>query len=303
MTQKLIFYFKIFVFFLIGLFLSLYFLNFIFLAPPKVFVEGKIVSIRQGDSLRAISGILKEQNIIKSRVAFESFVIAFGGEKHLLPGDYLFESKTPVYEVARRMSFGKRNLLPIKVTIPEGFNINEIATLVSSKLPNFNQENFLNLAKEKEGYLFPDTYFFFNADDEVDVINIMSDYFDRKVIPLLPATYPEGEDPEEIKKQIIVMASIIEEEAKGDDDRALISGILWNRLSINMLLQVDAVPDTYKTKGLPAKPVSNPGLKAIQAALYPEASQYLFYLHGNDGKVHYAVTFTEHKKNISKYLK
>ena len=293
------FYLKAILFSFGGIFLLLYLLNFLFLAPPRDFIEGKIVSIEEGSSLRSISKDLKEQNIIKSRVVFESLVIAFGGEKHLLPGDYFFEQKLTVYQIAQRMSFGKRNLAPIKVTIPEGFSVSDIAIAMSEKLPNFNQENFLKLASPQEGYLFPDTYFFFKTDNEQDVLNLMSENFKKKFAPMSVLIESLGKN----EKDIIIMASIIEREAKGDVDRGIISGILWKRISINMPLQVDAAPITYKIKGLPESPIANPGLLAILATIYPESSPYLFYLHGNDGNVYYAKTFAEHRQNKIKYLR
>jgi UPF0755 protein len=70
-----------------------------------------------------------------------------------------------------------------------------------------------------------------------------------------------------------------------------------------MPLQVDAMPDTYKNKGLPNSPIGNPGLKAIEAAIHPQTSPYLYYLHDKNGNIYYAKTFTEHEVNIKKYLK
>ena len=102
---------------------------------------------------------------------------------------------------------------------------------------------------------------------------------------------------------LIIMASILEEEANGVDSPAVISGILWNRIKIGMPLQVDAVPSTYKTKGLPKAPVSNPGLAAIESAWKPKESKYLYYLHDKEGNIYFAKTFDEHRQNIRKYLK
>jgi len=103
------------------------------------------------------------------------------------------------------------------------------------------------------------------------------------------------------------MASLIEREGKGEirgqTDRVFISGILWKRLSMNMPLQVDAAPSTYKSRGLPEAPIANPGLESIKAALYPKSSPYLYYLHDKNGLIHYAKSFSEHRQNILKYLK
>ncbi len=287
------------IFYVFGIIFVLICFYFLFFSAPGNFPAGQILNIEQGASLRHISKDFQAKHIITSRIAFETFVIFYGGEKHIVPGDYLFENKTSVFEVARRISYGDHHLLPNKVTIPEGFNVSDISNAMSLKLPSFNKDKFLSEAKPKEGYLFPDTYFFFSTANEGDVLKAMSDNFDKKIKPILPEINSSGKS----EKDIITMASIIEREAKGDADRGVISGILWNRLSKDMPLQVDAAPETYKTKGLPSSPISNPGLEAIKAAIHPENSPYLFYLHDKNGIIHYAVNFTEHKKNIAKYLK
>ncbi|MES2023657.1 MAG: endolytic transglycosylase MltG [Patescibacteria group bacterium] len=269
---------------------------------PKNFPAGEIVNINEGVSLRFLSKDLEIKNIIKSRVAFETFVIMYGGEKHIAPGYYLFENKVSVFEVARRIVKGDRHLAPIKITIPEGYSISDIADTVAVKLPNFNKDKFLLETKNKinkEGYLFPDTYFFFVPSTEEDVINTMSDNFENKIKTLKNEIATSGKS----EKDIINMASIIEKEAKGDMDRGLISGILWKRVNKNMLLQVDAESSTYKIKGLPINPICNPGLDSIKSAIHPVNSDYLYYLHDKNGVAHYAKTFAEHKLNIQKYLK
>jgi UPF0755 protein len=289
-TRKLFFYFLIFLLFIF----SFYYL---FFTAPLGFPKGYVLSIQQGENLRSISLDLKNKNIISSRISFEAFVIMYGGEKHLAIGDYLFENKLPVYEVARRIVEKDRRLASIKITIPEGYNVSEIVDLASTKLKNFNNERFLLNAKE--GYLFPDTYLFFSSDDDREVLKYMTENFSRKIKLFKNEITVSGKTEEDI----IIMASIIEREAKGDSDRAYISGILWNRISKNMPLQVDAAPITYKTKGLPNAPISNPGIESIKASIHPSLSNYLFYLHDKDGLIHYARNFEEHKKNKQKYLK
>ena len=289
---------KKFIFCVVGILGILIVLNFLFFGVPKDFPVGQIIRIDQGTTLRSLSKDLKNENIIRSTAVFEVFVIIYGGEKHVVPGDYLFEKKLPVFEIARRIAKGRYNLTPIKVTIPEGFDVNQMADVFSSKLPKFNKNNFLIKAKSQEGYLFPDTYFFFSTSNEQDVLKYMSNNFQKKISSI------QSEINASVKseKDIIIMASLIEREAKGDTDRPIISGILWNRISKNMPLQVDAAPETYKTKGLPDAPICSPGLKAIEAAIHPQNSSFLYYLHDKDGVIHYAQNFAEHKQNISKYL-
>ena len=283
--------------------LFFYFLFLLFFSAPSDFPKGAIVNIAEGSSLRSVSLKLKQEHIIRSRTLFEAFVILYGGEKHVIPADYLFEAKASVSEVARRISKGERHLAPVKVTIPEGFNSTQIAAAFALRLANFNKTKFLLLAEDLEGYLFPDTYFFLTTDGEGEVIKSMSENFEKKIKPLRPDILASGKTTGKTEREIIIMASIVEGEAKGDSDRAFISGILWKRLAIGMLLQADAAPLTYKAKGLPMRPIGNPGLKAINAAIHPKLSNYLYYLHDRDGNIHFARTFSEHRANILKYLR
>lgn len=291
------FYFKKNIIFFVFGFLFLIMLSLNFFSAPKNFPKNYTITIKEGTSLRKLSFDLKKENIIKSRVFFESIVILYGGEKKILPGDYLFEDKINVWNVAYRISHSLRHINQIKITIPEGFDKNQMALLFSGKLKYFDSKSFVNLASE--GYLFPDTYFLFPNSNEKDVIKIMSANFKEKISKFNQRILNSGRS----EKEILTFASILEREAKGDADRAIISGILWNRIQKGMPLQVDAFPSTYKNKGLPKEPICSPGVEAIDAALNPVHSDYLFYLHDKTGVVHYARTFAEHKLNIQKYLK
>jgi UPF0755 protein len=280
----------------LGAFVLIYYF---LLSAPLNFPAGTVVRVEPGMSLRSVSLKLKNENIIRSRVAFEVFVIIYDREKHIISSDYFFENKLPVFEVARRISRGEHDMAPISVTIPEGYDKEQISDTFTKELTNFDKGKFLSEAKGLEGYLFPDTYFFLTTDDETKVINSMSKNFTKKIAPLLPEITASGKS----EKDIITMASIIEREAKGDADREIISGILWKRISIGMPLQVDAAPVTYKTKGLPDSPIGNPGLLSIEAAINPKSSPYLYYLHDKEGNIHYAKNFAEHTQNKFKYLK
>lgn len=269
-----------------------------FLNAPVDFPVGTIVTVEQGESLRGVSFKLKEENVIRSRLLFEFFMIMYGGEKHIIPADYLLDTKVTVYEIARRIEKGERRLAPIKVTIPEGFNVSEIAEVFDLKLATFNKDKFIASARNLEGTLFPDTYFFFTDDNEEIVLKSMKANFEKKVGPLRPQIILSRKS----EAEIINMASLVEGEANGDADREYIAGILWRRMSIGMALQVDVAPETYKARGLPKSPVGNPGLKSILATLNPKKSDYLYYLHDKTGAIHYAKNYAEHNANIKKYL-
>lgn len=292
MEKKIIYYAA-------GAFSLLFIFSFFFISAPGDFLPGTIVKIEPGMSLRSISAVLEKEHVIRSRTAFEFFVIIFGGEKRVISANYYFGSKLPVWQVAKRMKGGKHDMAPVAVTIPEGFDIKQIGDAFAPALTNFNQAEFLRKAQDKEGYLFPDTYFFLSNGTETDVLKSMSENFNKKIAPLLPEIIVSGKK----ERDIIIMASIIEREAKGGADRGPISGILWKRISIGMPLGVDAAPETYKKRGLPKNPIANPGLEAIEAAIHPQASIYLYYLHDKNGDIHYAKNLAEQSKNILKYLK
>ncbi|MFA6392538.1 MAG: endolytic transglycosylase MltG [Candidatus Paceibacterota bacterium] len=194
---------------------------------------------------------------------------------------------------------GDHKIDQIKITFIEGSTNEDIVRLLSEKISNFNKDVFLNDPRSKQGYLFPDTYFFFPFATPDEVLKAMTLNFTKRVLLLDQDIKSSGRSLEDI----IIMASILEKEASGKEDIGIISGILWKRIKLGIPLQVDIAPATYKESGLPQKPIGNPGLRAIKAAINPIVTSYLFYLHDKDGKVHYAVNFTEHKKNIAKYLK
>jgi UPF0755 protein len=185
------------------------------------------------------------------------------------------------------------------VTIKEGMDNEDIGKLLADKLPSFRKDLFVASTYNKQGYLFPDTYYLYSLDTTDELVKKLSDNFDLKIKSVLSQIEASGKSLDDI----ITMASILEGEASGKEDIGIISGILWKRISMGMPLQVDVDKTTYRNKGLPIAPINNPGLLSIKAALNPIDSPYLYYLHDKDGKVHYATAFDEHKKNISRYLK
>lgn len=188
-------------------------------------------------------------------------------------------------------------------------------------VPGFDRNAFFENWSSKEGFLFPDTYYFFPNVTTQAIGEKMLATFSRRIEPLESEITSSGHTLQEI----VIMASILEKEAATPEDRATISGILWNRIAKGMPLQVDATfmyllgktsselttadlqfksaYNTYINKGLPYGPIGNPGIDAIRAAIHPRQSQYLYYLSGKDGVMHYAKTFAEHKANKLKYLK
>lgn len=257
------------------------------------------IHVSDGQSLNSIVNDLETKKVVKSAFLLKSFIILFKSDRQITKGDYLFEKNLPVFKIAWQIARGIHNIAPIKITFKEGITNEEMAIILIDRLPNFNKDLFLLNKEVKQGYLFPDTYFFFPLTTTNEIIKDLSTNF-KKRISILNS---EIIFSEKNLSDIITMASILEKEAKGKDDSYIISGILWNRINKGMLLQVDAAPSTYKIKGLPEIPICNPGLSSIDASLKPIDTPYLFYLHDKNGIAHYAKTYSEHKLNINNYLK
>ena len=272
-------------------------------APPvnRSYLNGEDITIHisPNQSLSSIASELEIKNVVRHALVLKSLVILFQASHSVKKGDYLFDKSIPAYKVAWMLARGKHNIDPMKVTFKEGMTNEDMATLLGSKLTKFRRDLFLSNIKSKQGYLFPDTYFFFPETTSDEIVDELSTNFDKQIAPLRKNI----ENSNHSLSEIITMASIVQKEAQGESDSTIISGILWNRISKGMPLQVDAYRDTYIKAGLPQEPIANPGIIAIKAALYPQSSDYLYYLHGKDGNIHLAKTYEEHKKNISKYLK
>src|SRR3990172_26536 len=289
---------KYFIGILIAVFI-LVFISLLLVGAPADFPVDSTYSVKSGNSLTQIANDLESKSIIRSEAVFQFFVILFAGDKNVIAGDYLLDKALSVSALAKRMVLGQYSMSAVKITILEGFNSEKISEVFREKLNNFDAEEFKNLAKAEEGYLFPDTYFFFPTTRAEEIIKVMRDNFDKKTESL----QAEAVSLEKNWSDIIIMASIIEREAFGNGDEETISGILWKRFERKMLLQADAAPETYEKLGLPERAISNPGLRSIAAALYPAETPYLFYLHDKNGNIHYAKTFEEHRRNIRRYLK
>lgn len=293
---------------------------FVFL-PPTNFPAGQTITVGKDASLGEVSYFLREKAVIRSRMMFEFCMISMGGDKHVLAGDYLFKEPINACAVASRIAEGRFGVPAVKITFPEGVSNAQVAEIAVKNLPKFDAKLFVANAQKLEGYLFPETYFFSPSATAEEVIQTMNAQFKKKTETLTLTIEKSGRP----LKDIVIMASILEKEARTPEDQALVSGILWKRITKGMALQVDApfyyllgkesaeltVDDlalksaynTYKNRGLTPGPIGNPGLGAIRAALEPTASPYLYYLSDKNGVMHYAKTFEEHKANKVKYLR
>ncbi len=299
--------------------------------------ERKIFLIRKGEGVFDIAKDLEKEGFISNRFLFLLYVISHGKYNNLHAGTYLLSKDMSISEIAQNIWEGKVAIL--KVTIPEGFTLSQIedrllsagikgkkGDLLKFRISDWQDKyDFLKDSPKDnslEGFLFPDTYYFpYDAAFE-DVVKLMLDNFGEKLTPDL-----RQEIARQHKKiyDIIIMASIVEKEVSDFKDRRLVSGILWKRLKNGIPLQADATIsyitgkkttkiskedteidspyNTYKYLGLPIAPISNPGLESILASLYPEESDWWYYLSTPEGKTIFSKTLKEHNIAKNKYLK
>jgi UPF0755 protein len=290
---------------------------------PSPFPDHALVTVERGESLGNIAKSFKEKRVVKSDLWLRALIILMGGEKKVIAGDYYFPEPKNVFRVAYMLHSGNFGLIPERFTIPEGLSSYEIAKILKDRLPSFDEEAFVSevQSSKSEGYLFPDTYFFMPNIKSSDVILTMRENFARQI-----KTYEA--DIEKFGKtldEVVIMASIIEDEANGTlESKRIVSGILWKRLRQDMPLQVDAPfiyyngknsytltkndlgedheYNTYVRKGLPPTAITNPSIDSIRAAVAPTNNDYLYFLSDKKGNLYYARTFEEHKLNRERYL-
>lgn len=290
-------------------------------------------AVQKGWGDAEISKDLEKLGIIRSSSFFRFYAVASFQHSQLKAGKYILSPRMSVYKIIKKMAAG--DVVKEKITIFEGWNIKDMAEYLEEKgackkddfiqAANKDYSGEFEFLKDKpkdiglEGFLFPDTYEITENGNCDDIVMAMLLNFEKKLTPELQA---------QIQKQkksvfeIITMASIIEKEVRILNDKKIVSGILWKRLSVDMPLQVDATVNyitgksdpgaaikdtkidspynTYKYKGLPKGPISSPGMNSIIAALNPKDSPYWFYL--SDGVTIFSKTLEEHNIAKAAYL-
>lgn len=269
--------------------------------------------VAKGATTPEIAQSLHTQGLIRSVFGFRLLVKVKGLAPQFQAGIYDLSPRMSSMEIASSLTRGRSD--DIRLTIPEGLRLEEIARKVSTTLP-ISEKDFLEASSGLEGKLFPDTYNFAKSDTSEDVIKVMTATFDSKTSGL------------NLTKEDIILASLIERETRGNDEKPVVAGILKKRLDAGWPLQLDATvqyalgnskewwpvttildrqrPSLYNTylhQGLPPGPICNPGLDSLSAAVKPQASDYWFYLHDRSGTIRYAKTAEEHEQNISKYIR
>ena len=288
--------------------------------PPDQFPLQKLITVPSGESGAQVSEILQKDGVVRSAIAFRVMATLLGVERNLHAGDYIFTEPLDVFRVARTIGIGAYGLQPLKIRIPEGATIRQMATVFSIELQDFNAQSFLAQATPLEGYLFPDTYFFLPNANQNTVIEAMRQDFDLHEATIQTQVEAFGKP----LSDDVIMASIVEREANDTQNRRMIAGVLWNRIKRGMPLQSDvtlqytlpkadsqltladlssnASYNTYTNKGLPPGPIGSPSLDSLLAAVTPIKSNYLYYLADRSGVTHYCANYACQQANQRKYL-
>lgn len=286
--------------------------------------ETKIFVVRKGETLNQIIQNLAKENLIRNRLVFYLLVKKLGLERKIQAGDFRLSPAMDAYTIAQNLTKGT---LDVWLTIIEGLRKEEIAQLINQNF-NIPESEFLKIAKE--GYLFPDTYLIPKQATAGAIIDILTNNFYRRFNYNLRQ---QGLRKNLTEEKILIIASLVEKEAKFDEDRVKVASIILKRLENDWPLQIDATIqyalgyqpmektwwktnlikddleidspyNTYKNKGLPPTPICNPGLASIKAVINADKNiPYWYYLSDKTGKMHYAKTLEEHNQNINKYLK
>jgi UPF0755 protein len=293
-----------------------------------------VVEIQQGWTPAQVGDTLEEKGVIGSSQAFQA-VSASAQFSSWVAGKYDFVENSGPREALDTLRGGPRRTIPdIELLLPPGLSVQQIADRVG-KLEGKSAERFMqaaqaNIIRSKyqppdvtsiEGFTWPDTYFIGANETEAQILQKIVSQFDAKADQLGLAT--SGADNGGLNPyQALVSASLIEAEAGTKDDAPLISAVIVNRLKEDMPLQIDAtlcyakggcppVPtdadrkidspyNTYKVKGLPPGPIKTVSEVALNAALHPAPVPYKYYVSDANGKTYYAVTLSEHEKNVAK---
>lgn len=302
--------------------------------PPG---QDVLIHIESGSNTIDIAELLADKGIIKSAVIFRALAGYTKSGENLKAGDYTLNTGMSMMEILEELKKGK--IRSDFFTVPEGYTLKQIGKLLeqneiceakefleltSDGVPPGIDFEYAHLVEGKslEGFLFPDTYGFSGDTNAMEVIKMMLDRFEEVVPDNMEAMAKlNGLEPYEV----IVLASLIEREAKIKEERPLVAAVYYNRIKKDMLLQCDATIqylfdepkelltyddleiespyNTYLYKGLPPGPIANPGLASITASLNPAEADYLYYVLEKDGKHKFSSNYDDHLNAVEEYKK
>ncbi|MGQ8872465.1 endolytic transglycosylase MltG [Paenibacillus sp. TSA_86.1] len=312
--------------------------------PVQAASEPVVFEIKSGSGISKIADQLQQEGLIRSSLVFKGYLKWNKLGSNFMAGTYAMNPGVTYDEIVHKLSSG--NVVPeemVKFTIPEGYTVLQMADKLSAE-GIVDKKEFLKLANDPsafevdiikdipvdeelryvlEGYLFPETYEMKKGSTTHDVMQRMLEEFQTKVNSISDLQAKLDEKKLSLH-ELLTIASLVEREVVVDQERALVAGVIYNRIKQDMKLEIDATVqylldkpkarllfkdlkvqspyNTYLNKGLPPGPIASPSLASIEAALHPEASEYLFYVTKKDGTSGhlFAKTYKEHQQNIAK---
>ena len=287
--------------------------------PPSSFPVNQPITIEPGLSAGEIADELHAQGVVRSADLLYLAIVIFHDPESIKAGSYVFQDSDGVFAIARLITDDNPPVNQLSLTFYEGTTAAAYAEIAAKYLPEFDEAYFIEHTRDFEGYLFPDTYYLPYTYTAEELIELLRSTYRDQLTPLFAAN-----DTDLSEYEVLTLASLIEREANSEESMRIVAGILMNRLSIGMPLQVDAsmeyvidkpldelTPEdldtdspynTYLYAGLPPTPIGNPGVAAVKAVLDPITTDYLFYITGSDGNFYYATTYDEHLDNIATHL-
>ncbi|BBO72299.1 aminodeoxychorismate lyase [Desulfosarcina alkanivorans] len=298
--------------------------------PAGQAAREKIFTIAPGQGLKATAHALQREGLVADALRFTILARLDKKDKLLKAGEYFFSTTMTPRDILGQMVEGRVHLY--RLTIPEGYNLVQIAAAVAAA-GLADEKRFLEAARSPdtaesvdvdagslEGYLFPDTYYFPRGLDSPTIIATMVKQFRAA---FKPAWEQQAEALGMTVHEVVTLASIIEKETGAPQERPLIASVFHNRLKKGMRLETDptviyGIPDfdgnikrrhletytpynTYKIKGLPPGPIASPGALALEAALFPAQSDFLYFVSKKDGTHQFSRTIKEHNAAVRKY--
>jgi UPF0755 protein len=300
-------------------------------APSTIEVY-KVIEVPEGASFGEATSLLHQEDLITKPLYFRLLGKWTRSEKNIKPGEYALHTAMRPMEILELLVRGK--ILQHPVTLPEGSTSVEIGKALE-KARLLSAEAFLKIIQDPglmnefgiegetmEGYLFPNTYYFAKRTPSFEIV--------KRMITEFQTVYNESfrKRADELgmtQREVVTLASIIEEETAAPSERALISAVFHNRLKKKMRLQSDPtvifsltdfngnltkkslqIPspyNTYRFKGLPPGPISNPGRESLHAALFPASVDYLYFVSRNDGTHFFSSTLRDHNNAVRKFQK
>lgn len=311
--------------------------------------DRKVIYVEEGNTYSGLGEVLKENNLIKSSLVYKIYIKINPPKEELEAGNYVLKSNYSLKEILSTIEKGSVNLNTVKtVTFVEGKNIRYYISKITSSF-NIGEEEILNKLSDHnyldrlindywfltdeiknkdiyyslEGYLYPDTYEFYDNADIDDIIRKMLDNTGKK----LEEYKSDIENSDKTLHEMLTLASIVELEAGASDDRKGVAGVFYNRLKDNWTLGSDVTTyyaekidnwsrdlknselnrcNAYNTRStcmpgkLPVGPICNPGIDSISSAITPKEHKYYYFVADKYGKTYFNKSYSAHSSEVAR---